>query len=676
MGKTIACVLLAAVVFVPLACAIYSSQEVSDEQRQAVAQLFVNPGQCRPEPGERLVYLTGLFFFPVAILGLSYVIRQLKKRGGFRAPRGLPWLLDLIGCGLLFGIFIVSMVMENGYHLRRNLFYKHPLISLPIVALSLAVLRFCTGQNQWVVRAARVLTLTLTVLLALCCVFDENADYASDWHFTATFNSVVQVHFGKAVLVDCASQYGLYPHFLNPLFSVWGLSVLKFSLVMGLLLAASYLALWEFLRGIIKNLWVAITGFFALVFVSWFFLKFPGDGGHYVSVDHYFQYFPLRFVFPSGLVLLSWKYFCRPNRWLYWGTTLFLSAGVLWNFDSGLPALVTWVATLCYSEMFATEKVSGPLFRKRVLTPFLHSFLHLAAAGVTLGLVVTAYSVAIYLAYGAFPDYRQFFQYQRLFYVTGFFMLPMKAAGTWTAVILVYLGGLARAAFALTTGRRTVKHQMVFLLSTLGVGLFSYYQGRSHPYVLSLVWWPCFLLMAIFLDELIGLVQQGSRRPLHLLAATLLAWLLGGYAWAVLADAGSIKYVLAEQLFPRSGPKSYHLSDEAAFIKQHTIPGERTLILASGEAALHLEAGVPPIAPSSYIEMVTLDDYVNVCRSLAQQQRAKVYVDKKLFDGGWKHVGSRLLIDMIEQSYEVTQETAGGYLLERRDCSVAAKRVN
>jgi hypothetical protein len=35
------------------------------------------------------------------------------------------------------------------------------------------------------------------------------------------------------------------------------------------------------------------------------------------------------------------------------------------------------------------------------------------------------------------------------------------------------------------------------MLSVLGLGHFSYYQGRSHDYTLTAVWWPAFILLTI-----------------------------------------------------------------------------------------------------------------------------------------------------------------------------------
>ena len=85
----------------------------------------------------------------------------------------------------------------------------------------------------------------MIVLVFVACVFTDKGLYSGELHFTAVFFPVVQVYEGKGLLMNCASQYGLYPQLLLPLFRVISLSILTFTLVMGLLTAASYAALWR-----------------------------------------------------------------------------------------------------------------------------------------------------------------------------------------------------------------------------------------------------------------------------------------------------------------------------------------------------------------------------------------------------------------------------------------------
>jgi hypothetical protein len=650
--------------FFPWAAWIYSANQVTPRESAQTARLFIIPWACQPEPGERLVFQFGLIFFPVALLGLSFAFGRLRSRRWFRVPLVYLGGVELTVAGLLASGGWWCLREQHFFHLARHRFFERPFRTWPIFLASVVLLRLRSGEHRAVKGMVHGLALALVALLAIACVFDENGAYSRTWHFTAAFQSVVQVHQGNALLINCRGQYGLYAHFLQPLFALCGLSVLKFTLVMGLLLATSFVALWAFLREATANHLAAGFGFFALVFAGWLYHRFPG-GQAFHCFDPYFQYHPIRFLFPTALVWLGWTYLRRPRRGLYWGALVFLSAGVLWNFDSGLPALLTWITTLCFADLFrpgARAKI-GALAG------------HLGAGGLSGAGVVGLYAAAMFLRYGAFPDFAEFFHFQKLFYLAGFCMLPMEFPGTWVLVVLVYLAGLTYAAFALAANRGTVKANMVFLLSVLGLGLFSYYQGRSHPYVLTLVWWPCFLLMTLFLDELLVTLRAGHGRPLHWFFSAVLVWCLAGFSWSAVREVPLGLRLIGAHLSQTLEPQDAALQQEVARIRSQAAPGAGMVILAPSEALLHLASGVPPVSPCSYIEMILREDHVNLLRYLEQHPGVRIYVEKQLFDHDWPRFGSRWLFDQIQERYERADETPGGYFFRTGSLRTAGRNA-
>jgi hypothetical protein len=775
MVKAVLCVLAGLALYLPLGWRLYHSQPVSSAERSQVARLFVAPEECRPEPGERRAFLAFLAVVPAGIFGTAAVLARWTRPGRLLAPLESCWVVDLVCGSLLAALGCYCLVDYRFFHIYHSLFFQHPLASLPLFLSTLAALTW-PWQGRRVRRAAQALAFALVAAVCVACVFDENGAYCRNWHFTAVFQSVVQVHFGKALLVDCHGQYGLYAHFLQPLFAVLGLTVPGFTAVMAALLGVSYASVWQVLRRTVRNQLVALVGFFALVFTSWFYLRFSKDG-RFSWVDFYFQYHPIRFLFPALLVFLGWRYFRRPGPGLYGGTGALLAAGVLWNFDSGVPALAAWLGGLCYSDLLrmpwrgAVRRAAG----------------HAAAVALCLAGVVALYAAAIHLRYGAWPDFAQSFRYQRLFYIAGFFMLPMQLPGTWVLVLFVYLSGLAYAAAALFRpgptglaarsrpancraqaaagsggdsaaweveerpflpravlaclgagaarhtgavdvrdsffpsvqpeplapvavraaraaftprgrrygpgpllrrpfrlpgagepapralsgpaadgGRPALKARMVFLLSLLGLGLFSYYQGRSHPYVLTLVWWPCFFLLALFLDDVVAALRAGSRRLLHGFAAVVATWFLANYGWSAVVDLECVKNLVAEQ-FPRPDGATSGLRQEAGRLREHASADGGVLVVAPSESALHLLAGAPPLTPCSYIEMVLVEDHDDLLRRLEERPEVKVYVEKEFFTRGWKTLGNRRVLDALEEAYELCEETEAGFLFRRAD---------
>jgi hypothetical protein len=644
------CILVAVALFVPLAAWCFSSITIAPDEADRRAHQTLLPEQCLPEPAERAVYLIGLAVLPSMLLGLAIVCRSWEKRARFRLPLPAVYALEL-GVGfLLLGFCWVAAREADFFHVRRSVVVAYPSLALPLVCALFLALWTNLGEQRVLRSAFHLWALGLVGVLFVASLCNEGSSYVSHLHFTAVFNPVAQVHLGKALLLDCSSQYGLYAHFLQPIFSLFGLSVLKFTVMMGLLTAWSYLALWAFLSRATSNRLAALLGFFALVFASWLYVRTPEDGKA-PFIDLYFQYYPIRFVFPAFLVLLTWKYLNRPARSWYWGTMVCLAAGVLWNLDAGLPTFLTWLAVLSFHELF------GPVVRVNLAK----AVRHWGWGILTLVGMISSYSVLFFLRYGEFPNYSRFILYQKLFYLSGFCMLPMKLPGTWMIVILVYLGGLAYAFFALTTGTETARAKMVFLLAILGLGLFAYYQGRSHIIVLTLVWWPCFVLLTLFLDGLLCRLREGSRRPLEWMSAVLVLALLGGFAGSVLADAPYLEGLLARQFPRRSDPAEATLDHEAAVLKSTNPPGEAMMIVSPRQPVLHLRSGIRSIASCSYMEMVLVEDYRNLCEALDRHPSAGIYWEKHFGD----HISNRLRSYMLEHEYELITETSAGYIYRK-----------
>ena len=156
--------------------------------------------------------------------------------------------------------------------------------------------------------------------------------------------------------------------------------------------------------------------------------------------DPYFQYMPIRMVAPVLSAWLTWRYLNHPSRMRYWLTMLALGAGPLWNLDTGLPAMASWIGVLAYGEL------GGEGTKRRKLGRIVN---HLLAGGVCSLVAVLGYAIAVQVRSGRWPDFVAFLEFQRIFYGAGFFMLPMPAMGGWWAVAIVYLAGLAYAARSL-----------------------------------------------------------------------------------------------------------------------------------------------------------------------------------------------------------------------------------
>ena len=671
-------ILLTAALFWPVAGWIMTHVKVSAEEREHLAQQFAEPTACQPEPGERLTYQAGLVCLPLLIFAFAFAFRRRPRffrfvrgaQGAGEAPEcprlllALGWLfrmvLEVVFAALLLYVVWTSVRGDAYFHLREQPFFRHGWIAAPVLAVCL--LGFCWCGPDWAPArwAASLLAAALVTATFTASLLSDRDPYLVHPHFNVAYAPVVQVQQGKALLVDAFSQYGLYPQFLRPLFALTGVSVWKFSAVMGVLTAGCLAVLWLFLRRATTHPLAALLGFFALVFTAWFH-NLPRPSPFQV-LDLYYQYFPIRVLFPALALPLAWCHFTAPTRWTYWGTMAVLAAGVLWNSDSGLPTFLAWVGTLGYAALAE----SGLRVRLRALAG------HGAAAGLALALVVGGYSALVFAFYGAFPRYGQFLVYQKLFYVSGFYMTPMPYPATWLLVVLVYLVGLAYAARALAEGRATVKAKLVLLVSLLGAGLFAYYQGRSHPQVLELAWWPAFILLALFLDELVPLLKWRFPRPLPCVSAAIILWLLASSTCGAFGRAGRAWGWARQHLAEAVARPPSAIDGDAALLK--AAAGRReALVLCLWEPIVHQKSGVRSVSDSSLFQLLLMEDFQKLQRRLESHPDVKVLVEKGIYqEYYWMNAGSKPLVDWLRTRYEVTAEGPICYLLQSREDLVAA----
>jgi len=107
---------------------------------------------------------------------------------------------------------------------------------------------------------------------------------------------------------------------------------------------------------------------------------------------------------------------------------------------------------------------------------------------------------------------------QTSFYGDGFYMIRMGPIHPWLMLIGIYLVSLVKALRDLSFLRSgapiysQTQSAFFFLMPVLGIGLFSYYQGRSHDFVLPAVMWPAIVILVLFAQEYADSIWQKSNQ--------------------------------------------------------------------------------------------------------------------------------------------------------------------
>lgn len=530
----------------------------------------------RPEPIERLVYEIATILFPILTLIFMKVIYRSKFQTQI-SKLYMP-LLYLTFLAIIYLIW-VDLYSDKLFYLTNNYFSNHVYLSI-FFFIVILVLTYTENKNDVLGKILNYLYLIVSIF-SLILIFSINIynlqSIASTEavSFNALFHSVSQVYLGKSLDIDLTSQYGLYGQIMLPLLKITGLSIFKFTIIFSALLVFSFGLIFLFLRDIIENKTIAFIGFNSLLFLGYFFMRLlvPGDA--------YLQYHPLRIIFPSLLIFLSWKYFCHSNKVLYYMSFFLYAIGVLWNMDSGLIVYISWILVLIYSEM-------GKPFKEIVK----NSLLHILTGIICFFVTVLFYLLCIKITYGYYPDLLLGFSYLKLFYINGFYMIQMSLIHPWNLIILTYVVGLIISFKSIVTKNISLSDKMIFLLSVLGFGLFSYYQGRSHDMNLPKVLYPALILIIIYCDQLFQFSKNRKIKNKHteMIIFLCLFYIISSFAVSSISNYSNITKLAIRNIKQLSSHTPTATTVRADFIKQNTKGCEEVLILSHNSGIYYLES--------------------------------------------------------------------------------------
>src|SRR3989304_8991049 len=294
-----------------------------------------------------------------------------------------------------------------------------------------------------------------------------------------------------------------------------------------------------------------------MVYYNYFFAKLTW------LHDFTFQYFPIRFLFPALSIYLVYNYFQKKTKTLYYFSFITYSIAVLWNFDTGFVVFASWLLSLLFQEL-------SRLDFKKMIGHVLNGILIFSG-------IILLFTAYMFVRYGYIPEYAGFFTYQKVFYLYGFGMFPMPILHPWNLVILTYVIGLLYSFSFLMEKNESIKAKMVFYLSILGVGVFSYYQGRSHDLNLLHVCYPAIIILTILTDCLLQRIREGGGYNDKSAFAAIIFLMLFSVA-SIVGNYPVILRMIMTQLNDIGSGNPQNVAQNAVFIKKNTEKGEQVFI--------------------------------------------------------------------------------------------------
>ena len=314
-------------------------------------------------------------------------------------------------------------------------------------------------------------------------------------HFDAYYYPIVKIQNGLTPLVDFNSLYGNYSYvfaFILSFFSTDKMYI--FSILCSLLIFISFGLFSFFSYKSINNkiIWFLIVGFYLFECNTIILYNYGFQ---------YLQYIPHRIIFPMILLCYIWYYLDKKSEKIIYKVIGFIisSLALFWNFETGIFVLATWFLFLLYEILYYYKLSEFKLYKKdlkKIGLLLLFSIVFYCSLIIIITFIRTGKLLSLVdLIYGI-----------SIFSGNGFFMERMNLLHPWIVVVILYSVGITIAISHLRMFKKDNNNfridALYFVLSILGIGIFSYYQGRSVIMYFLFVIYPVIILLGMFLDNI------------------------------------------------------------------------------------------------------------------------------------------------------------------------------
>lgn len=542
-----------------------NSSELSDKYTPLFIELL-RP-LIKPEPVEKTIYIILCLLLVPAAAAILWLFSGKFQPLNNKSRQASLWAVCALTFILIIWCFFGKM---DFFETVFKSITDQPYYWLPCAILAAAAAITCiklkfnpAGGRKWWMLA--VFPLIITVIF--------NRTYYLGWVPPNSYHLEILIyavsHAAKGQLEY--HLYGNYHWMLAPLFAVIKPSIFNFSIVMNTLFVAVFMIIAFTGSRLIKNYILLLLMFsFLLLMVCWFTI-------HQHFVDPYFQYHPIRSFWPAVSLLIFYFYHKSGGRLRYNSLAAVCCAvSLFWNIDSGIAV------TGAFVFLFAAETVTANRFKAPA------SFCIVFAAALLLLYAIYCWSAGEILS----PGY--FLQGHQMFLQTGFYALPMPhKICMWVFFAGIYVTAVIAGLRGMFLNRKTLFSQSCIFLGILGIGLFSYYQNRSHIYVLTAPTWPAVLLMFMFADRCLRLA--GTSRNLRALLLPALPIIMLGIG-AIFIFACNSKFILNGTIMQMSfitvSDNESQYQQRINFIRQCAGTRRQVNIIGGGQGIYYAESGL------------------------------------------------------------------------------------
>ena len=463
-------------------------------------------GACAPEGVEQARYMTAVLV-PVLLMGLLILLFSELRQSGpvkgtvYRSVAAYLGLMLTVGCagfGVYYEIthgFGAYFKVKQASELTLGLLaiYIGYRLAVPkrLKAKVTALSGRLAGQRwiPWVVAGVWTAMFVSTGLFT-----DDNIGNSGDvvkYHLQFTMDEFAAVLNGRIPLLDFFSQYcNLEPYLAYPLFKIFGFSVTSFSVSMCFLSFVGMMLLFHAIGAAVGSPWKSLLFYGPLT--AFGSISFNNSMGRPSNVLNYYAVGPIRYIgFWIGAAAAV-AYLRAPSMVRFIVVSVISGILIINNLDFGIAA----GAGILFCGLLFPPPSSDARIISRIAKTTLVFF-------ACVGAIITSYLLIVKLVAGKWPDLGYIVLFQRIFARLGFYMIPMPKVGLYWTVYLSFMSAVLIAMHTALSGGATTNRDRL-LNGTLaysgvaGLGVLTYYVGRSHVLVLSAVffaWAFCFSLL-------------------------------------------------------------------------------------------------------------------------------------------------------------------------------------
>lgn len=460
------------------------------------------------EKAERLTYITNtLLFLPLFCLFYFGIKKYLKIKDNIKFLNNFSAVGTILTILVLF-IFIPSS-LHFGVKMPLSFILQHILeiIIFTILSVSLYFIKDKKMFENQIFTSATLICLAIYIFKILYFYPTNiiNQTFMEAYHFDAFVYPIFKIQQGLLPAIDFKNIYGAYPYFYN-LFAP--LSTFKITFLTAIIFFVSWVCGIFYIYKITKNKLLAFLLSIVFVYLT---------GGNYV---YYLQFAPLRIIAFTVLLFLATLYTQKQKIYLIVLGFIVSILAIIWNFETGIINLIAWITFICYNLFNNYTIKDKKLFISSLKYSF-YGFLSFCLALLMLKFIP-------YFIGGKVANLTDILFAQSLYYKTGFMVAKISPLHPWFLHLLIYMSALI---LALQPILRTEKNQdkqlpLLVFLSVFGLGIYTYYQGRSSFENLITVFFPALLIIPIYFKKYITKYLILRRNQLKILRIYFIFYIL------------------------------------------------------------------------------------------------------------------------------------------------------